>query len=205
MFVSCSNVNPISLFLFLDIDIFIRCYFPLVDFYMDFDGSLSDANVQRLLEDLGPLTTKLLILDEKQVQWFPRHISELDLIAHRTLDAGTDLESDHPGFHDKTYRDRRAALAESAIKHRWTESIPRIEYTPEETAVWTAVWDRMQDLWKKYACKEYLVSFDIELVNSYSFLFPNLVASPFVLWSLPYVKLLIALDGFVASKLWLQP
>jgi len=39
----------------------------------------------------------------------------LDLIANRTLDAGTDLEADHPGFNDVEYRKRRAKLAEQAL------------------------------------------------------------------------------------------
>jgi len=85
-------------------------------------------------------------------------ISELDMIAHRTLDAGVDLESDHPGFHDQTYRDRRAELAQNALQHRCDKPIPHIEYSKEEIETWGAVWDRMEDLWKKYACKEYLVS-----------------------------------------------
>ena len=75
--------------------------YRVFDFYMDVEGSRTDDNIAKLLEEIRPMTNKLLILDEKQVHWFPRHISELDLIANRTLDAGTDLESDHPGFNDK--------------------------------------------------------------------------------------------------------
>lgn len=74
---------------------------PKFDFFVDFDGSPHDPNVARLLEDLRMWTDKLLILDEKQVHWFPRHVSELDLVANRTLDAGVELEADHPGFHDR--------------------------------------------------------------------------------------------------------
>ena len=92
-----------------------------------------------------------------QVHWFPRHISELDLIANRTLDAGVDLESDHPGFNDQTYRARRGQLAKMAQNHSCDQPIPRIEYTPEEIATWGAVWDQMEDLWEKYACQEYKV------------------------------------------------
>eukprot|EP00429_Kryptoperidinium_foliaceum_P086660 CAMPEP_0176187330 /NCGR_PEP_ID=MMETSP0121_2-20121125/2337_1 /TAXON_ID=160619 /ORGANISM="Kryptoperidinium foliaceum, Strain CCMP 1326" /LENGTH=475 /DNA_ID=CAMNT_0017525857 /DNA_START=209 /DNA_END=1636 /DNA_ORIENTATION=- len=134
---------------------------PKFDFYMDFDGSLEDPTVRKLFQDLGPLTAKLLVLDEKDVHWFPRHISELDSIAHRTLDAGVDLESDHPGFHDQVYRARRAELANNALQHSWDKPIPYIEYTKEEIETWGAVWDRMEDLWKRYACKEFLHSMSL--------------------------------------------
>lgn len=128
---------------------------------MDFDGSLEQPVVQKLMKDLGPLTDKLLVLDEKDVHWFPRHISELDLIAHRTLDAGVDLESDHPGFKDETYRARRAILATSALQHTWDNPIPYIEYTEDEIETWSQVWDRLEEPVRKYACKEYLHSLQL--------------------------------------------
>lgn len=113
--------------------------------------------MEKLLLALKPLTNKILILDEKQVHWFPRHISELDLIANRTLDAGVDLESDHPGFNDKAYRARRGQLAKMAQQHSCKKPIPYIDYTPKEIATWGAVWDQMEPLWDKYACQEYKV------------------------------------------------
>jgi len=126
------------------------------DFFVDLEGSPSDDNVRQLLLALQTKTDKILILDEKKVHWFPRHLSECDMIANRTLDAGTDLESDHPGFHDPVYRQRRAALAKAAQEYSWDQPIPRIHYTDEEISVWTAVWDQMEPLWQKYACSEYL-------------------------------------------------
>lgn len=131
------------------------------DFFVDFEGDREEENVKKLLDALKPFTDKLLILDEKDVHWFPRHVSELDLIANRVLDAGTDLESDHPGFNDPAYRARRAQLAENAKNHRWDQPIPTIVYTEEETFVWSSVWDRMETLWGDYACKEYLYSLDL--------------------------------------------
>jgi len=127
------------------------------DFYLDFDGTTQDKNVQKLLSALKPIANKVLILDSKDVYWFPRHISELDLIANRTLDAGVDLEADHPGFHDKEYRARRAVMAENAENHVWDQPIPRVQYTQEEKKVWSAVWDKMEGLLDQYACQEYLV------------------------------------------------
>jgi phenylalanine-4-hydroxylase len=89
------------------------------------------------------------------VHWFPRHISELDLIANRTLDAGVDLEADHPGFHDVEYRKRRALLADVAVKYRMHhDAIPATEYTREEVETWGLVWDKMADLWEK-VCSTY--------------------------------------------------
>ena len=136
---------------------------PKFDFFIDFHGKVGDPNINALLHSLQQFTTKLLVLDEKEVHWFPRHISELDLIANRTLDAGTDLQADHPGFHDEEYRGRRAKLAELALNHRTLNStIPMTEYTKEEVETWGLVWDQMEGLWDKYACKEYKVSLERE-------------------------------------------
>lgn len=77
------------------------------------------------------------------------------------MDAGTDLQSDHPGFNDIVYRERRANLTQSAKNHRWDKSIESIDYTPDEVATWAAVWDRMESLWEQYACKEYIHSLEL--------------------------------------------
>ena len=42
----------------------------------------------------------VLVLDDRKVPWFPRHISELDRIANNVFEAGKDIEADHPGFCD---------------------------------------------------------------------------------------------------------
>jgi phenylalanine-4-hydroxylase len=34
------------------------------------------------------------------VPWFPLRISDIDKFSTKTLDAGSELESDHPGFAD---------------------------------------------------------------------------------------------------------
>jgi phenylalanine-4-hydroxylase len=49
--------------------------------------------------------------DTKNPNWFPRRIRELDMFATRVLGACEDLESDHPGFHDQVYRQRRNYFA----------------------------------------------------------------------------------------------
>jgi phenylalanine-4-hydroxylase len=133
------------------------------DFFVDIEGSVTEnPNVQKLLDQLRLITDKILILDEtKCVHWFPRHVSELDYIANRTLDAGTDLLApDHPGFHDPIYRQRRAQLAHLASEHRYDRPIPHVSYTPEEISAWTAVWDRIQPLTHQYACQAYLTAFE---------------------------------------------
>lgn len=95
------------------------------------------------------------------MHWFPRHVSELDLIASRTLDAGTDLESDHPGFNHPTYRKRREELAKLSQGYKCGNSIPKIDYTKDEIATWASVWEKIEPILEKYACKEYLEAFEL--------------------------------------------
>ncbi|KAJ4429393.1 hypothetical protein ANN_21550, partial [Periplaneta americana] len=87
--------------------------------------------------------------------WFPRHASDLDNCNHLMTKYEPELDMNHPGFADKTYRERRKKIAEIAFSYKYGDSIPRIEYTPEETSTWTAVFNMVLDLMPKHACAEY--------------------------------------------------
>lgn len=126
------------------------------DFYVDCEGRRGDTAVESAiaaLESAGSL--KLLVLDERSVPWFPRHIAELDRIAGNTLDAGSDLEADHPGFNDPAYRERRAMIDALARDYRHGQPIPVVDYSEQETAAWGEVFRRLQALHARHACAEY--------------------------------------------------
>jgi phenylalanine-4-hydroxylase len=124
--------------------------------YIDFHGFIGDPKTDQLIADLKTRCRDMLILDEREVPWFPRHISELDKIASRVLDAGAELEADHPGFHDPVYRSRRMMLANIADQYKYGEELPLINYTKEEIATWGTVYNKLKELQHKYACSEYL-------------------------------------------------
>lgn len=130
------------------------------DFYVDCDGARGDAPIERVVGELRRKALKLLILDDRSVPWFPRHVSELDRVAGHTLDAGSDLESDHPGFNDPAYRARRAEIDGLAREHVHGRPIPVVEYTPAEIATWGVVYRRLTALHREHACAEYLRVFD---------------------------------------------
>lgn len=67
-----------------------------------------------------------------EVPWFPRRPSDIDHFSQATLDAGADLESDHPGFNvgsslfflmvqDPVYRERRAMITNNAKAYKQFE------------------------------------------------------------------------------------
>lgn len=92
---------------------------------------------------------------ESTTHWFPRRIRDLDIIADNVLMCGAELNADHPGFTDGEYRKRREYFANIAKKYRTGDPIPRVEYTQTEIDTWTAIYDKVVHLYKKYACKEY--------------------------------------------------
>lgn len=65
------------------------------------------------------------------------------------------LDPDHPGFRDATYRARRNQIARMALQYQGGE-VPRVEYTGEEHATWRTVWRNLAPLHDTYACSEYL-------------------------------------------------
>lgn len=125
------------------------------DFFVDFEGAVSDA----LRKSLEAKAANLRILEQKSDVagsiWFPRKISDLDLYANKILSAGADLESDHPGFNDPVYRARRADLTAAALKYRYGQPIPYVEYTADEIHTWGVVYNHLKDLYAKHACKQH--------------------------------------------------
>ncbi len=131
------------------------------DFYVDCEGRRGDPPVEAVVAALQQTAQKLLILDERTVPWFPRHVAELDRVASNVLDAGCELQADHPGFHDPEYRARRAAIDALARQHVHGQPIPVVDYTPEEVATWGVIYRKLTALHRRFACAEYLRVFEV--------------------------------------------
>ncbi|XP_023294546.2 protein henna [Lucilia cuprina] len=89
------------------------------------------------------------------VPWFPRRIRDLDRFANQILSYGAELDSDHPGFTDPTYRARRKYFADIAYNYKHGQPLPHVEYTKEETETWGIMFRHLTKLYKTHACKEY--------------------------------------------------
>lgn len=129
------------------------------DFHVDCEGSRDDPALAATIDELARSTVHVMVLDDKEVPWFPRDIAELDLIANRTLDAGAALEADHPGFSDAQYRERRAEIDHLARTYRHGGAFPVIDYTVEETRTWGKIYRRLDPLRRRYACAAYQAAF----------------------------------------------
>uniref|UniRef100_A0A914WIJ3 phenylalanine 4-monooxygenase n=1 Tax=Plectus sambesii TaxID=2011161 RepID=A0A914WIJ3_9BILA len=92
---------------------------------------------------------------EDSVPWFPTRISDIDQFANRVLSYGSELDSDHPGFTDQVYRERRKEFADIAFNYKHGEKIPRVEYTPAEVATWKVIYEQLVHLYPTHACKEF--------------------------------------------------
>lgn len=113
---------------------------------------------------------------------FPRHKSDLDAFANKTLalGEGLTLTDDHPGAKDEKYIESRNLHAETAINYRHGEAIPDAHYTPGwkrtlpppekthyvllvfnlcvvETETWKTVYENLFGMYSTHACSEYQV------------------------------------------------
>jgi phenylalanine-4-hydroxylase len=127
------------------------------DFHVDLEGSAEDPSVERLLASLKDVCLTVEAREPKLVPWFPRKIADLDQFSNQTLDAGVDLEADHPGFTDEAYRRRRKEIVESTQDFSFAVGgrIPDVAYNEQETETWGVVYERLGRLLPHYACKQY--------------------------------------------------
>ena len=85
------------------------------------------------------LKDKVVDQEEKKKMneiWFPMSIWDLDRCHHLHTSYQPDMDSRHPGFSDKAYRTRRERIAEVAFTFRHGDTIPYVEYTPDEVKTW---------------------------------------------------------------------
>jgi phenylalanine-4-hydroxylase len=87
-------------------------------FYVSVDLPANDPKMEVLIKTLKEEYNKVQIIGSPEVPWFPRRPSDIDHFSQQTLDAGDDLQSDHPGFHDEDYRKRRALITENARNYK---------------------------------------------------------------------------------------
>lgn len=125
------------------------------DIYVDFDGSVDDSRVKSLLQALKQHSVDVQMQQSKRVHWWPRRLAELDSVASQVLDAGVDLQSDHPGFSDPQYRARRKQLSDISASYRQGQQIPRIDYNENEKATWRTIYNKLYPLLQQHACIEY--------------------------------------------------
>jgi phenylalanine-4-hydroxylase len=133
-----------------------------IDFFVDFDGKMSDKNVKKALNSLGSLSKDVGISKISEIPWFPKSIYDLNMIGRVLMTAGQQLASDHPGFKDEVYRKRRDEIVNISNSYNMEDglNIPEVKYTEEETKLWTFMWDNLLPLHKLHACKEFQNSFE---------------------------------------------
>lgn len=103
--------------------------------------------------------------NEATVPWFPRRIRDLDRFANQILSYGAELDSDHPGFTDETYRLRRKYFADIAFNYKHGQPLPHVDYTEEETNTWREVFRNLTKLYPTHACREHNHVFPLLIEN----------------------------------------
>lgn len=130
------------------------------EFFVDFI-STPDLVVQAIKEiKLNSKDVKMISAGDSDsgsgsVPWFPRKIADLDTFAEKVLSYGAELNADHPGFTDKTYRERRQSITAAALTHKHGSPLPHVKYTAQEIETWGTVYRKLNAMYKTHACYEH--------------------------------------------------
>eukprot|EP00795_Rhopilema_esculentum_P005258 gene5258-405_t len=125
------------------------------DFLVNLDENDNLGDIcEKIMSKLKPVVANVQKHGGDPVPWFPRTIGDLDRFADRVLSYGAELDSDHPGFTDKVYRERRKEFADIAINYKHYQEIPTVQYTEEEVKTWGTIFKKLTTLFPSHACKE---------------------------------------------------
>ncbi len=69
-----------------------------------------------------------------------------------------ELSSDHPGFADPEYRQRRNDIAALSVDYSPGDPIPHVEYSEREHEVWRVVSRELAPKHRRYACREFVLA-----------------------------------------------
>uniref|UniRef100_A0A914QAI2 Biopterin-dependent aromatic amino acid hydroxylase family profile domain-containing protein n=1 Tax=Panagrolaimus davidi TaxID=227884 RepID=A0A914QAI2_9BILA len=87
--------------------------------------------------------------------WIPKHVSDLDKCGHVVVKYEPTEDPKHPGFGDKDYISRRAELNAIARDWKFGDSMPDIQYLPEEHETWRIAYSKLKELRPSHTCAEY--------------------------------------------------
>ncbi|ORZ38163.1 Biopterin-dependent aromatic amino acid hydroxylase-domain-containing protein [Catenaria anguillulae PL171] len=148
------------------------------DFFVDFDAkskSQIDVVVAHLSGSPDSPAKRVRVASEGELglqsaggatmPWFPRKLTDLDSFASKVLSYGAELDSDHPGFTDKAYRERRKRITDNALAYRTGMALPNVDYTQDEVKTWGLVYNKLTDMYKTHACREHQYIFRLLEAN----------------------------------------
>lgn len=124
------------------------------DFFGEFinpaDGAVEKLSQKLLESNVGQIN---LVTQTKGICWFPRKLRDLDLYTLKTLDYSDELATDHPGFTDPVYKERRKVIVQIAKTYKAGQPIPAVEYSDSEKKTWNTVYTRLRTLYATHACQ----------------------------------------------------
>ncbi|XP_068128903.1 tyrosine 3-monooxygenase-like isoform X2 [Hyperolius riggenbachi] len=129
-----------------DLECFVKCF-------------IHSSSINICIYSLEKVAGDVKIVRDEALPTFPKKVKDLDMCQHAVVKFEPHFDRDHPGYGDQEYKKRRAYFAELAYRYRDGDSLPRIEYTAEETATWKQVYKSLSTLYPNYACKQYLDGF----------------------------------------------
>ncbi|KAL9657068.1 hypothetical protein ABK040_002694 [Willaertia magna] len=128
------------------------------DFVVDVDESVAKDRLEKAINELlntNTCETVKFIGANSDTPWFPRKITDIDTFTRKCMEAGAELDSDHPGFKDEEYKERRKMIAEIALNYKQGTPIPRVKYTKAENDTWRIIYQKLTSYYPKYACSQF--------------------------------------------------